>query len=76
MYPPPKNGALVCINREDGSQVFCQVACTSGLDFVFDPPLLYVCDDSGHWFAYSPFPQSHLTAPWPNCASTFLAIIY
>jgi len=69
MYPPPKNGALVCINREDGSQVFCQVACTSGFDFVFHPALLYVCDDSGHWFTYSHFPQSNLTVPWPNCAS-------
>lgn len=69
MYPPPMNGALVCMNREDGSQGFCQVACESGTDFVFHPPLLYVCDDSGHWFAHSPFPQSNVQVPWPNCAS-------
>ena len=76
MYPPPKNGALVCMNREDGSAVFCQVACESGTDFVFHPPLIYACSDSGHWFAYSPFPQSNLKAPWPDCASMFLAKIY
>jgi len=76
MYPPPKNGALVCMNREDGSQAFCQVACESGSDFVFHPPLIYACDSSGHWVAYSHFPQSNLKAPWPDCASMIVAIIY
>ena len=76
MYPAPMNGALVCMNREDGSQAFCQVACESGTDFAFHPPLLYVCDDSGRWFAYSPFPQSNLQVSWPDCASMFVAIIY
>ena len=76
MYLPPNNGALVCMNHEDGSPAFCQAACESGTDFVFHPPLIYVCDSSGNWFAYSHFPQSNLKAPWPDCASMFVAIMY
>ena len=74
--PSSHKRCLGCMNREDGSQVFCQVACESGTDFVFHPALVYACDDSGHWFAYSHFPQSHLQVPWPDCASMFVAIIY
>ncbi|KAL9973308.1 hypothetical protein ACROYT_G019744 [Oculina patagonica] len=67
MYPPPKNGALVCLNRDDGSSAFCQVVCQHGTDFVAPPAYLYICDDTGTWRTHYLFPNLQL--PWPDCAS-------
>ena len=69
MYPPPKNGALACLNRkDDDAALFCQVSCKDGTDFVFLPAMLYVCPYSGNWLPYSHF-ASNPRLPWPDCAS-------
>ena len=74
MYPPPKNGALACLNsKDDATALLCQVACKDGTDFVFPPSMLYVCLYSGKWLHYRPF-MHNPQLPWPNCASKFLDI--
>ena len=67
MYPPPKNGALSC--QSFGGDPMCQVQCKVGFDFVFTPPLMYLCS-SGTWspFGYPPFDSS---LPWPDCSSEY-----
>ena len=75
LYEPPANGALVCLNRDDdGSASFCQVACKSGTDFNFNPPMLYVCPYDGHWKTEVGWPLSRVP-PWPNCSSTISCLI-
>lgn len=70
MYAPPRNGALVCLNHDDGNALVCQVACKERTDFVFLPPMLYVCPDSGRWTYFSHF-RYNTTLPWPDCAGRF-----
>ncbi|XP_022788331.1 sushi, von Willebrand factor type A, EGF and pentraxin domain-containing protein 1-like [Stylophora pistillata] len=68
-YPPPKNGALVCLNHaDDGSQIFCQVACKHGTDFVTNPSVLYACPASGEWLPLAYLPNTSGKLPWPDCA--------
>ena len=70
-YPRPKNGALVCLNFGDGSQAICRVACENGTDFVRNPAMIYVCDDSGQWQPFSPFSIGYPQLPWPDCKGMF-----
>jgi len=67
LYPPPKNGALACVNI-DGERRSCAAMCKNGYDFVFNPPVLYYCD-GGEWSPLSRFPFDK-TLPWPDCSAT------
>lgn len=69
IFPPPRNGALVC--NTVGHDVVCAAFCKSGIDFEFNPPLVYFC--SGGKWDYWAFPGAPWqNAPWPNCSGKLI----
>ena len=66
IFPPPRNGALVCMTTE--VDLNCAVMCSSGTDFEDTPPLLYYCA-GGEWnYLGGLLPRYKNSNPWPNCS--------
>ena len=65
MFPPPRNGALVCETFNHQAPL-CSAFCKNGTDFEFNPPLVYLCS-SGEWMYWSTPGVPVQNAPWPNC---------
>lgn len=74
MFPPPRNGALVCDTATPHHAV-CSAFCKNGADFEFNLPLLYYCWE-GEWKYYViPGPSQVQNAPWPNCSGKISRLI-
>lgn len=71
IYEPPLNGALVCLESRGK---MCAVFCRKGVDFIFNPPLIYY--DSGAAWNFYAFPGQPFerTLPWPDCSSEYHSI--
>ena len=72
LYEAPKNGALAC--NEINSDYQCIVMCRNGFDFVFNPAMLYYCQE-GEWQFYVPILYSYpQQLPWPDCSSKLISL--
>ena len=74
-YPPPKNGALACINIDEHK--ICAVMCHEKLDFEYNPAMIYTyhrwTGREGFLFSVYPY-EKRPSEQWPDCSSKLIYI--